>query len=144
MGAFNSLASLGLNLALQQRAQAAEDRQLRQERNRELAALRLGDAEDRRQQQQALRRRLAEERARAGGAGVGSSGGAADAILSGLVEESQQADAARRGESALREEGIRRSFAGRRRRSLLDFAGRSLSLGSGLARGSGSRRSLLD
>ena len=144
MGAFNSLASLGLNLALQQRAQAAEGKQLRQERNRELAALRLGDAEDRRQQQQALRRRLAEERARAGGAGVGSSGGAADAILSGLVEESQQADAARRRESALREEDIRRSFTGRRRRSLLDFAGRSLSLGSGFARGSGARRSLLD
>jgi hypothetical protein len=144
MGAFNSLASLGLNLALQQRAQASEDKQLRQERNRELAALRLRDAEDGRQQQQALRRRLAEERARAGGAGVGSSGGAADAILSGLVQESRQIDAARRRESALREEDIRRSFADRRRRSLLDFAGRSLSLGGGFARGSGSRRSLLD
>ena len=85
MGALNSLASVGLNLALQQKAQAAEDKQLRQERDRQLEAIRLRDTEDQRQQQQALRRRLAEERARAGGAGVGSSGGAADAILSGLV-----------------------------------------------------------
>jgi hypothetical protein len=144
MGALNSLASLGLNLALQQKAQAAEDKQLRQERNRQLEAIRLRDAEDRRQQQQALRRRLAEERARAGGAGVGSSGGAADAVLSGLVEESRQIDAARQRESALRAEDIRSSFADRRRRSLLDFAGRSLSLGSGLTHGSRSRRSLLD
>ncbi|MGD9510175.1 MAG: hypothetical protein AB7I59_08170 [Geminicoccaceae bacterium] len=144
MGALNSLASLGLNLALQQKAQAAEDKQLRQERNRQLEAVRLRDAEDRRQQQQALRRRLAEERARAGGAGVGSSGGAADAILDGLIEESRQMDAARRRESALRADDIRSSFGDRRRRSLLDFASRSLSLGSGLARGSSSRRSLLD
>lgn len=144
MGALNSLASLGLNLALQQKAQAAEDKQLRQERNRQLAALRLRDAEDQRQQQQALRRRLAEERARAGGAGVGSSGGAADAILGGLVEESRQMDVARRRESALRAEDIRSSFADRRQRSLLDLASRSLSLGSGVTRGSRSRRSLLD
>ena len=39
MGALNSLASLGLNLALQQKAQAAEDKQLRQERNRQLEAI---------------------------------------------------------------------------------------------------------
>ena len=76
MGALNSLASLGLNLALNQRAQAAEDKQLKQERDRQLKAIDLRDTEDRRQQELSLRRRLAEERARAGGAGVGSSGGA--------------------------------------------------------------------
>jgi hypothetical protein len=144
MGALNSLASVGLNLALQQKAQAAEDKQLRQERDRQLEAIRLRDTEDQRQQQQALRRRLAEERARAGGAGVGSSGGAADAILSGLVAESRELDAARTRESALRAEDIRNGFSDRRRRSLLDFASRSLALGGGVARGSRSRRSLLD
>ena len=144
MGALNSLAGLGLNLALQQQAQAGEEKWLRQERDRQLQAIRLRDTEDRRQQEQALRRRLAEERARAGGAGVGSSGGAADAVLGGLVEESRQLDAALRRESALRAQHIRADFAGRRRRSLLDFAGRSLSLGSRYGASSRSGRSLLD
>ncbi len=144
MGALNSLASLGLNLALNQRAQAAEDKQLKQERDRQLKAIDLRDTEDRRQQELSLRRRLAEERARAGGAGVGSSGGAADAILSGLVEESRLVDAARRRESGLRREDIRDSFDGRRQRSLLDFAGRSVSIGNRFLGPSRSGRSLLD
>ena len=144
MGALNSLASLGLNLALNQRAQAAEDKQLKQERDRQLKAIDLRDTEDRRQQELSLRRRLAEERARAGGAGVGSSGGAADAILSGLVEESRLVDAARRHESGLRREDIKDSFDDRRQRSLLDFAGRSVSIGNRFLGPSRSGRSLLD
>ena len=144
MGALNSLASLGLNLALNQRAQAAEDKQLKQERDRQLKAIDLRDTEDRRQQELSLRRRLAEERARAGGAGVGSSGGAADAILSGLVEESRLVDVARRRESGLRREDIRDGFNGRRQRSLLDFAGRSVSIGNRFLGPSRSGRSLLD
>ena len=144
MGALNSLASLGLNLALNQRAQAAEDKQLKQERDRQLKAIDLRDTEDRRQQELSLRRRLAEERARAGGAGVGSSGGAADAILSDLVEESRLVDTARRRESGLRREDIRDSFDGRRQRSLLDFAGRSVSIGNRFLGPSRSGRSLLD
>ena len=43
MGALNSLASLGLNLALSQRAQAAEDKQLKQERDRQPNAIDLRD-----------------------------------------------------------------------------------------------------
>ena len=118
MGALNSLASLGLNLALNQRAQAAEDKQLKQERDRQLKAIDLRDTEDRRQQELSLRRRLAEERARAGGAGVGSSGGAADAILSGLVEESRLVDAARGREPGLRRGGrFATSSRSRRRRT---------------------------
>jgi hypothetical protein len=144
MGALNSLATLGLNLALNQQAQTAESRELRQERDRQIAAIQQGDAEDRRQQEQALRRRLAEERARAGAAGVGSSGGAADAVLAGLVQESRLQDEARRRESALRVDDIRTSFEGRRRRSLLDFAGRSVALGSRFAGSTRSGRSLLD
>ena len=111
MGALNSLATLGLNLALSQRAQANESKELRQERDRQIQAIRLRDAEDGRQQEQALRRRLAEERARAGGAGVGSSGGSADAILAGLVAgEPPAQDQARRRESDLRIDDIRSSF----------------------------------
>jgi hypothetical protein len=144
MGALNSLATLGLNLALNQRAQANEAKDLRRERDRQIQAIRLGDAEEGRQQEQALRRRLAEERARAGGAGVGSSGGSADAILAGLVQESRLREQARRQGSNLRIEDIRDTFDNRRQRSLLDFAGRSVTLGSRFAGSSRSGRSLLD
>ena len=144
MGALNSLATLGLNLALGQRAQQAESKELRQERDRQLQAVALRDAQDQRQQEQSLRRRLAEERARAGGAGVGSSGGSADAILAGLVQESRLQQQARQRESGLRIDDIRDSFEGRRKRSLLDFAGRSLTLGNRAMGSSRSGRSLLD
>ena len=51
MGALNSLATLGLNLALGQRAQQAESKELRQERDRQLQAVALRDAQDQRQQE---------------------------------------------------------------------------------------------
>lgn len=143
MGALNSLATLGLNLALNQQAQAKESKELRQERDRQVQAIRLRDAEERRQQQLALRRRLAEERARAGGAGVGSSGGAADAVLAGLVQESRLEDEARRRDAQLRIDDVRDRFDGRRQRSLLDFAGRSVTLGNRFLGSSRSGRGLL-
>ena len=144
MGAFNSLATLGLNLALNQRAQANQAKELRRERDRQIQSIRLQDAEADRQEELALRRRLAEERARAGGSGVGSSGGSADAILAGLVQESRLQQQARQRESGQRIEDIRDSFEGRRRRSLLDFAGRSLTMGNRAAGATRSGRSLLD
>ena len=144
MGAFNSLATLGLDFALNQRAQANQAKELRRERDRQIQSIRLQDAEADRQQEQALRRRLAEERARAGGAGVGSSGGSADAILAGLVQERRLQQQARQRESGLRIDDIRDSFEGRRKRSLLDFAGRSLTLGNRAMGSSRSGRSLLD
>ena len=117
MGAYSSLATLGLNLALSQRAQQAQSKELRQERDRQLQAIQLKDNEASRQQELALRRRLAEERARAGSAGVGSSGGSADAILQGLVEESRQLDAARNRQTSQRMDTIERSYDQRRKRS---------------------------
>jgi hypothetical protein len=139
MGALNSLATLGLNLALSQQAQRAQDKGLRRQRDREIEQIRARDEEARRQQDVALRRRLAEERARAGAAGVGSTGGAADAVLAGLVEEARQADAARSLQSDLRVDEIRKAYDNRRRSSLLDFTSRWLSYGRSGGRG----RSLL-
>lgn len=140
MGALNSLAVLGLNAALNQRAQRSESSELRRERDRQLREIQLRDAEERRQQERALQRRVAEERARAGAAGVGSTGGSADAIVRGLVAESRLADAARAERLGMRTEEIRDAYGERRRQNLLDFAGRWLSLGRSVARG----RSLLD
>lgn len=140
MGALNSLATIGLNLALSQQAQQAQSRQLRQERDRQLREIRLRDAEASRQQEAALKRRLAEERARAGAAGVGGMGGSADAILRGLTEESLSLEAARSQQTAQRIDDVQRSFGQRRRQNLLDFAGRWLTT----AGAGSSRRSLLD
>jgi len=60
------------------------------------------------------------------------------------VEESRLVDTARRRESGLRREDIRDSFDGRRQRSVLDFAGRSVSIGNRFLGPSRSGRSLLD
>jgi hypothetical protein len=138
MGALNSLATLGLNLALGQQAQQAQGKELRRERDRQIRDIQLRDAQAQRQQDATLRRRLAEERARAGAAGVGGTGGSADAVLRGLTEESQLAGTARSQATARQIEELRRTYSQRRRDSLLDYAGRWLSSGGR------SSRSLLD
>lgn len=140
MGALNSLAAVGLNAALSRQAQKSQDKELRQDQSRQLREIQLRDAEERRLQEQTLKRRIAEERARAGAAGVGSTGGSADAIVRGLIEESRLVDAARAQETGLRTQAIRSAYASQRSRNLLDFAGRVLSLGRS---GSSRSRSLL-
>ena len=142
MGALNSLATLGLNLALTREAQRREDEQLKNERDTRVREVLLRDREEQRLAEQSLRRRLAEERARAGAAGVGGSGGSADAVLRGLAEESRGLSNARRAEVESELDALRTSFADRRRNNLLDFAGQWLSLGTRAL--GGSRRSLLD
>lgn len=148
MGAYSSLATLGLNLALQRQAQRAEDKRLRKDRDQDLREIAARDADLRRQQDVALRRRLAEERARAGAAGVGGSGGSADAILRGLEEEGRAVQAALSGDTAARVAAVRDGFGERRRRNLLEFSNRWLGVGAsalgGSGSGAGSRRSLLD
>ena len=141
MGALDSLATVGLNMALGQQAQSAASGQLKQERDRQIREIRLRDQEGERQEALLLRRRLAEERARAGAAGVGSSGGAADAILRGLVQESSAQDAARAEESAVQINELRRTTSTRQRRNLLDLAERWMGGGTPLG---GSGRNLLD
>jgi hypothetical protein len=147
MGAVTSLATMGLNLALQRQAQRAEDKRLQKDRDRQLRDIAASDAESSRQQDLALRRRLAEERARAGGAGVGGTGGSADAILRGLEEEGRAAQAAQADEAVRKADLVRDTFGERRRSNLLEFSSRWLSAGgAALGGGSGTRRnrSLLD
>lgn len=141
MGAMTSLAAIGLNAALSRQAQRAQEKDLKRDQARQLGAIAARDAEQRRQQDQTLRRRVAEERARAGAGGVGSTGGSADAIVRGLVEESRAVSAARAGEAGMRTQEIRDAFSTRRRQNLLDYTGRMLSLGRS---GATTSRSLLD
>jgi hypothetical protein len=144
MGAYTSLATLGLNLALQRQAQKNEAKDLKKERDQQVREIMAKDAEGRRQQEDALRRRLAEERARVGAAGIGGSGGSADAILRGLGEESDALQAARADEARRRVDLVRDSYTRKRRDSLLDFTSRWLSAGSSALGGTTRRRSLLD
>lgn len=141
MGAMTSLATLGLNLALQRQAQRAEDKRLQKDRDRELREIAAADAESSHQQDLAHRRRLAEERARAGAAGFGGTGGSADAILRGLEEEGRAVQAALDDESARKAEAVRDAFGERRRRNLLEFSSRYLSAGGGALGGTTARRS---
>lgn len=142
MGAIGSLATIGLNMALSRKAQRADESGLKEERDLKVRDILARDAEARRQQEQTLRRRLAEERARAGASGVGGSGGSADAVLKGLVEESRAESAARATETANDLSGVNQAFDSRRKQNLLDFNARWLNVGRSL--GSRGLRSLLD
>jgi|DewCreStandDraft_4_1066084.scaffolds.fasta_scaffold00036_87 homoserine kinase len=145
MGALSSLATLGLELALAQKAREEEKDRLEEQRRQEIRRIRLTDAEEQRRQQAALARRLAQERARAGAMGISGSGGSIDAVLRGLEEESRALQEARGRETAARIAAVRDRYEGRTRRSLLEGAGQWTELGSRALGGFGSsRRSLLD
>jgi hypothetical protein len=100
------------------------------------------DEEARRREQEQLRRQLAAERARAAAAGV-SRGGSAQAVLRGLIEESEAADQAMQERSALRIGDINRSANRAQQRNLLDFVG-TATRGGLRTIGGTSRRSLFD
>lgn len=143
MGGLGNLATLGLNLALQQQAQRRRSSRLaREERaqRRELAA-RL--AEQQRRTEEILREQLARSRARAGAAGV-ATGASFDAILRGLRSRAQQEDELDRSAFGARIDRLRRSVALEGRRNLLETGERLFELGrSGLRRFAGFRRDLL-
>jgi hypothetical protein len=123
MGALTSLATTGLNLALSQQAASGLARDARQERDRRIQEVQARNREESRKRREELRRRLAAERARAGAAGVATQGGSADAVLRGLVEETDRAEQAA-GSSVHRQVSeLRRNASSVRRNSLLDLAG---------------------
>jgi hypothetical protein len=123
MGALTSLATTGLNLALTQQAASGQARDARRERDGRIQEIQVRNREEDRKRREELRRRLAAERARAGAAGVATQGGSSDAVLRGLVEESDRAEQA--GNSAVRRQvsELRRNASSARRSSLLDLAG---------------------
>ena len=126
MGGMNSLASLGLNVALGQEAARRENQDLKKERDRQIAAIMRDNREAERQQATALRRRQASERARAGATGTATTGGSIDAILRGLEREADLDNAARRETTNARVTQIRDSFGTRSRNNLLTTSNRLL------------------
>jgi hypothetical protein len=130
MGGLNSLASLGLNLALGQEAARRENRNLKKERDRQIEAITRDNREAERQQANALRRRLASERVRAGATGTATTGGSIDAILRGLEREAELDNNARRATTSARVQEIRDTFGTRRRNNLLSTTNRLLDSGA--------------
>lgn len=126
MGGLSSLASLGLNVALGQEAARREAKDLKKERDRQIASIMRDNREAERQQAAALRRRQASERARAGATGTATSGGSIDAILRGLEQDAELDGAARREATNARVQQIRDSFGTRRRNNLLTSTNRLL------------------
>ena len=139
MGGLSSLASLGLNVALRQQAARREGRDLKKERDRQIAALMRDTEESERQQATALRRRQASERARAGAAGTATSGGSIDAIMRGLERDVDLDADARRQATSARIDQIIDTFGSKRRNNLLTTTNRLLGGMTGV-----NRRSLLD
>ena len=70
MGAYSSLATLGLNLALSQAAQRSRSDQLSKQEDQQASDILASDAATREQQASDLAQRMAAERARLGAAGV--------------------------------------------------------------------------
>lgn len=140
MGNSSSLASLGVNLALNQRAQQQEEQRLKSERDRRISTIRSSDADARRAEDRALRQRLSSERARAGAAGVGTTGGSIDALLRGLESASATEQASRQARSRQQINELRDSYSSRQRRNLLEFSNRLLSSSGGTT---SSRRGLI-
>ncbi len=140
MGALTSLAATGLNLALAQQAASGQSRDARQDRDRQIQEIQARNREENRKRREELRRRLAAERARAGAAGVATRGGSSDAVLRGLVEETDRAERAA-SNSVRRQIGeLRHNASSARRSNLLDLAGDV----AGSVFGGSGRSSLLD
>ena len=142
MGAYTSLATLGLNLALSQAAQRSRSDQLGKQEDQQASDILASDAATREQQASDLAQRMAAERARLGAAGVGTTGGSADAVLSGLQDQGDLAQQALDAQTTSRLDQVQQSFDQRQRSNLLDFSNQWLGAGSSLLGGAG--RSLLD
>ncbi len=142
MGGLSTLASLGLNAALQREAQKRADKNLRKEEERRKKALLQRFETEARKSDEALRRRLAAARARAGAAGV-ATGGSFDAVLRGLQNEAERKRRERRDALALDLDALGERFGTRRRRNLLERSAGFFGLGRRALGGFASRRSLL-
>ena len=143
MGGLNSLASMGLNLALGQQAMRQEGKKAKAERDRQIAAVMGSGTEDARLQANALRRRLASERVRAGAAGTATTGGSIDAILRGLENEAELDARSRRDATAARVREINDAFGTRRSNNLLTMTNRLLGSVADSNGSASKRRSLI-
>jgi hypothetical protein len=120
MGAATSLATLGLSAVLGQQKKSRANDLIEVDRVRQAQELKLQQQIDRRKREQQLARALASARARAGSSGVGSYGGAADAIATGLTRQARTEQAQSDAQVRLTLQGNDTRAALRQRNNLLD------------------------
>ena len=121
MGAAASLATLGLNLATGKRKQDGANDLIEADRVRQAQELKLQQQIDKQKRQQQLAKALASTRARAGSAGIGAFASSADAIASGLTQQSRRDQANSDAQTQLALAGNDTRAALRKRNNLLDY-----------------------
>jgi hypothetical protein len=129
MGAATSLATLGLSAVLGHQKKARSNELIEADRVRSAQELRLQQQIEKRKREQQLAKALAATRARAGSSGVGSFGGAADAIAAGLTRQARTEQAQSDAQLRLTLQGNDTRAALRQRNNLLDQQGSLLTQG---------------
>jgi hypothetical protein len=140
MGAFSTLAGIGIDAATSRSSSNAENAAIEAEAERDVTEVRRRDAAERKRRARDMRERLAQARATAAGSGTGSGVGSARAVRRGIEDELLEEDALAAQERDLAIRNIRARAGARQRRNLLesrnrmtqDVVGGAMKVGSSL------------
>jgi len=124
MGAFSTLAGIGVDAAMSRSTSSNQNAAIEAEAERDVAEVRQRDAAERTQRARELRERLAAARARAASSGTGAGAGSARAVRRGIEDELMEEDALAVEERDLAIRNIRARAGARQRRNLLDSRNR--------------------
>lgn len=119
MGAFSTLAGIGVDAALSRSKSSNQNAAVEAEAERDVAEVRQRDAAERTQRERERRERLAAARAIAASSGTGSGTGSARAVRRGIEDELMEEDALAVEERDLAIRNIRARAGARQRRNLL-------------------------
>lgn len=140
MGAFSTLAGIGLDAAMSRSSSSRDNAAIQAEAERDIAEVRQDDAAERTKRKRELRARLADARAAAASAGTGSGTRSNRAVRRGIEDELMEEDALAVQERDLAINNIRARAGARQRRNLLesrdrtakDVVGGAMKVGSSL------------
>jgi ribosomal protein L29 len=125
MGAFSTLAGIGVDAAMSRSKSSNQNAAIEAEAERDVAEVRQRDAAERTQRARELRQRLAAARARAASSGTGAGAGSARAVRRGIEDELMEEDALAVEERDLAIRNIRARAGAKKRRNLLDSRSRT-------------------
>jgi len=125
MGAFSTLAGIGLDAAMSRSSSSSENAAIQAEAERDIAEVRQDDAAERQQRERELRARLAKARAVAASSGTGSGTRSNRAVRRGIEDELMEEDALAVQERDLAIRNIRARAGARQRRNLLESRNRT-------------------
>ena len=124
MGAFSTLAGIGIDAATARSTSKRDNAAIRAEAERDIAEVRRDDQADRKLRARELRERLAEARAVAASSGTGSGVGSARAVRRGIEDELLEEDGLAVQERELAIRNIRARAGARQHRNLLESRNR--------------------